>query len=209
MRRSRGKPSFKADLRLLEDLRKFEPLVVVSPVGVNGGLYTHKAICPVEGSVEMDGGKVVLDPARHVGLMDVQKTHYPFRTFWRWATFGGYDAAGRLVGMNICKNFIRDDERYNENCTWVDGRLTPISAARFEYEEGDLTSPWSLTTTGGELDVEFVPAGERAGKINLGILMSDFHQPYGEFRGTMLGPDGERIAIDGQFGVCEHHLARF
>lgn len=209
IRQSRGKPSIKADLRLLEDLDRFEPLVVVSPVGLNRGLYTHKAACPAEGVVEIGGKKVVLDPVKHVGLMDVQKTHYPFDTFWKWSTFAGYDGDGRLIAMNVCQNFIEDDEQYNENCTWVDGKLTPMSAARFTYDENDLMAPWNVRTTGGELDVEFTPAGERVGKINLGLIMSDFHQPFGSFEGTMKGPDGETVRVDGQFGVCEHHLARF
>ena len=144
IKQSRGKPSIKADLRLLEDLDRFEPLVVVSPVGLNRGLYTHKAACPAEGVVEIGGKKVVLDPAKHVGLMDVQKTHYPFDTFWKWSTFAGYDEDGRLIAMNVCQNFIEDDERYNENCTWVDGKLTPMSAARFTYDENDLMAPWNV-----------------------------------------------------------------
>ena len=206
---SRKKPAVKAELTMLEDLSRFEPLVVVSPIGEDRLLYTHKDACPVEGRVEIGGKRVELDPARHVALMDVQKTYYPFNTFWKWSTFGGYDGEGRLLAMNICQNFITDDERYNENCTWVDGKITPMSAARFDYDECDLMAPWRLATTGGELDVEFAPAGERVGKVNLGVIMSDFHQPFGEFAGSMAGPGTARLDVKGLFGLCEHHLARF
>jgi hypothetical protein len=209
IRASRKKPSVKAEIRMLEQLARFEPLVVVSPIAGNRALYTHKNACPVEGLVEIGGKAVELDPGRHVALMDVQKTYYPFNTFWKWSTFGGYDEGGRLLAMNVCQNFIEDDERYNENCTWVDGNITPLPAARFDFDESDLLAGWKLRTTGGELDVEFTPAGERVGKISLGVIMSDFHQPFGQFKGTMSGPGGVSLDVNGQFGLCEHHLARF
>ena len=209
IKEKRNRPSVLADVRFIEDLDKFEPLVVVSPVSDNRPLYTHKAACPVEGTITIGGNEIELDPAKHVGLMDVQKTFYPYDTFWKWATFGGYDEKGRLLAVNACQNFITDDEKYNENCTWVDGKITPVSAARFEFDEDDLMKPWTIQTTAGEIDLTFKPQGERVGKTNLGVLLTDFHQPFGEFEGKMIGPDGEFLDVEGMFGVCEHHLARF
>lgn len=209
IKQKRGRPSVSADIRLIEDLSKIEPLVVVSPVADNRPLYTHKVAAPVEGTVVFGDTRVELDPEKNVGLMDVQKTFYPYDTFWNWATFGGYDHSGRLLGMNACRNFIVDDEDYNENCTWVDGKINFLSAARFEFNEYDLLGPWRVACTGGDLDVTFKPEGERKGNTNAGLIMSDFHQPFGLFTGEMTGPDGEGIEIDGMFGVCEQHLARF
>jgi hypothetical protein len=203
------KPAIDAEIFVLEDLVRFQPLVVVSPVGPNRPLYTHKSACPVEGKVKLGDRLVVLDPDRDVALMDVQKTFYPYNTFWKWTTFGGRDADGRLIGMNACQNFIADDERYNENCTWVDGEITLASATRFAYDEDALLEPWKITASGGDMDLEFKPEGQRQGKINFGVLMSDFHQPFGTFSGTMAGPGGSTVEVDGPFGLCEHHLARF
>ncbi|MBU4217474.1 MAG: DUF2804 domain-containing protein [Actinobacteria bacterium] len=209
IRGTRKKPRVEADIYLLEDIDRVEPLVVVSPVSENRPLYTHKVACPVEGVVKLGGERIVLDPENVVGLMDVQKTYYPYHTFWKWATFGGYDRQGRMIAMNACRNFISDDEKYNENCTWVDGRITLLPAARFDFDENALMDPWSVVTTDGGLDVTFQPSGERHGKTNIGVVMSNFHQPFGEFTGKMPGPDSEKIDIDGVFGLCEHHLARF
>jgi hypothetical protein len=204
-----GKPPVDAEIFVLEDIKRYQPLVVVSPVAPNRPLYTHKTACPVEGRVTLGGREVVLDPASDVALMDVQKTFYPFDTFWKWTTFGGRDGAGRLIGMNACQNFITDDENYNENCTWVDGEITLASAARFHFDENALMKPWKIATTAGDIDLEFQPQGERKGKMNLGLVMSDFHQPFGTFKGTVAGPGGSEVEVDGPFGLCEHHLARF
>jgi hypothetical protein len=202
-------PSVEAELFVHEDLDRYQPLVQVSPVSRNRPFYTHKNACPVEGRVVLGGREITLDPARDVAVMDVQKTYYPYRTFWKWATFGGYDSGGRLVGMNACENFITDDEVYNENCTWVDGVITKLSAARFEFNQSALMEPWRVYTTGGEMKLDFLPEGERKGCINAGVLMSDFHQPFGKFSGNMAGPDGTTVEVEGLFGLCEHHLARF
>ena len=206
---TRKKPRVQVDMYLLEDIDSVQPLVVVSPVDENRPLYTHKVACPVEGMVMIGDEKIRLDPEKDIGLMDVQKTFYPYHTFWKWATFGGYDARGRLIALNACQNFISDDEKYNENCTWVDGKITLLTAARFEFDEKALMEPWSVETTDGGLEVTFRPAGERRGRTNLGVVMSDFHQPFGEFTGKMPGRGQEEIVVDGAFGLCEHHLARF
>lgn len=205
----RGKPPVQAEVFALEDIERYKPLVQVSPVAANRPLYTHKAAVPVEGRVSLGSQDIILDPETDVALMDVQKTYYPYRTFWKWTTFGGRDGAGRLIGMNACQNFITDDENYNENCTWVDGEITLLSAARFLYDENALLDPWKISTTAGEMDLTFKPQGERAGKISAGVLMSDFHQPFGTFEGRMAGPGESTIQVDGTFGLCEHHLARF
>lgn len=206
---TRKKPAVKFEMRMIEDLTSIEPLVIASPVAPNRPLYTHKVVAPVEGRVEIGDKVVELDPSKDVALLDEQKTFYPYKTFWRWSTFGGYDAKGRLIGMNACQNFIEDDERYNENCTWVDGKLTLLPAARFEFDSSDVMKEWRVSTTDGGLDVKFRPQGERHGKISLGVIMSDFHQPFGRYDGKMPGPGGESVEVEGPIGLCEQHLARF
>jgi hypothetical protein len=183
--------------------------VIVSPVSDNRPLYTHKAAAPVEGKIVFGDKEVRLHPEKDVGLMDVQKTYYPYRTFWNWSTFAGHDESGRFIAMNACQNFIEDDEVYNENCTWVDGEITLLGAVKFDFDRNDLLKPWKIKAPGGGLDLTFKPEGKRVGRVNAGVLMSDFNQPFGKFTGTMAGPGGKEVEVDGPFGLCEWHLARF
>ncbi len=205
----KGKPEINAEIYLLENLERLQPLVIVSPISQNRPLYTHKSATPVEGKILIGDREIRLHPEKDVGLMDVQKTYYPYHTFWNWATFAGHDASGRFLAMNACENIIKDDAVFNENCTWVDGEITLIGAVRFEFDRLDLMKPWRITAPDGGLDMTFTPEGERRGKVNAGFIMSDFHQPFGKFRGTMAGPGGSVIEVDGPFGLCEWHLARF
>lgn len=205
---SRGIPAIQGEFRMLEDLSRFQPLVVVSPFASNRPLYTHKAACPVEGRVTVGGEVIELDPTRDVCLLDEQKAFYPYRSFWRWMTFAGYDGRGRLLAANLCHNNIADDERYSENCYWVDGRIFLTGAARFGYSEADVLGPWCIHTTDGSVDLEFRPRGERAERIRVGPLLSDFHQPFGLFRGR-LGKGEASLAVEDLFGLCEHHVTRY
>lgn len=205
----KGSPGVKAELYFHEDLDKLQPLIVVNPIDNNRPFYTHKIACPVEGSIDLNGKRIELLRDKHIGLMDVQKTYYKYNSFWKWAMFGGYDRRGRLIGMNACENVIADDDEFNENCTWVDGRITLMPAVRFNFEEDNHMEDWRIVSHDGMMDLVFKPVGARCDRLNAGIILTDFKQPYGNFQGYMPGPDGEQIKVDGLFGLCEHHIARF
>lgn len=205
----RGTPAITADLEALVDLTKNQPLIVVLPISENRPLHTHKMLCPVQGSVTVGDREYTLDAKTDVVLIDVQKTYYPFDTQWMWATCGGYDADGHLLGLNLVQNMITDDEQFNENGLWADGRLSMWGAARFTVDKSNILGPWRVRTTDGRCDLTFTPQGERAGKINLGVIKSDYHQPYGVFNGTVVDDDGRSFELRDFFGVTELHIARF
>jgi hypothetical protein len=91
----------------------------------------------------------------------------------------------------------------------VNGQLSTWKGARFTLDESQILRPWQIQTTDGGCRLEFIPQGERAGKINLGILKSDYHQPYGIFRGTVTDANGVQHQIEDFFGLTELHRARF
>ncbi len=209
IKEKKGLPAMRADIRLAEDLDTMEPLVQVSPVKPWRPLYTHKAALPAEGFVEVGGERLELDPARDIALMDEQKTFYPYFSFWEWSTAAGRDAAGRIVAFNLCRNMIADDETANENCLWVDGKISLLSAARFDFDQSDVMKKWKMRTTDSRVSLEFEPAGERAEKINLGLIKSDFHQPFGLYNGSITDDAGAVHPIENMFGLAEHHLTRY
>ena len=206
---SGNRPAVTGDLVLHEDVAVRQPLVVVLPVGPGRPMYTHKSVCPVSGTVTVGERRHELDATRDLALLDVQKTYYPYRTFWRWATFAGRDAFGRLLAINLVHNVIEDDERFNENTLWVDGALHPLSAARFEFNRNDLSRPWRLRTTDGRVDLVFTPVGRREGRVNVGAVMSDYKECFGRFDGTVTDAEGNSYPVDGLRGVAEDHEARF
>lgn len=201
-------PALSAQLVCHHDLDAITPLVVSLPVGGGRTMYSHKVPLPVSGVVRVAGRRITLDRASAVAILDIHKAHYPHHTYWRWATFAGHDAKGRLIGLNLTKNVVEDDARYNENAVWVDGQVTRLGPAVFEHER-DMMRPWRLATADGAVRLRFVPLGGRTEDLDVGVIRSRFHQLYGEFHGEIALPDGETLAIDGLHGLCEDHDARW
>ncbi|MCD4685361.1 MAG: DUF2804 domain-containing protein, partial [Anaerolineae bacterium] len=210
--RARNKlPAIQAEFTIHEDVTQTQPLIVVLPINnYRRPLYTHKAACPVTGSLRVGEQQWTFDPARDWALVDVQKTFYPYNgSFWKWAAFAGRDQDGVPVAVNLTHNMIRDDTQWNECCAWINGALHRLGAARFEYDPHATQQPWHITTTDGRVDLTFTPEGERAEEINIaGVVRSNFHQPFGTFRGTVLDDAGIAHHIDEAFGVTEHHMLK-
>lgn len=202
-------PSVQGEIRIFEDLNHMEPLVQVSPVTPVRPFYTHKVAAPAEGVIRLAEREINIDRKQDIALIDEQKTYYPYVSFWKWATGAGYNEYGELLAFNLCQNMIADDEEYNENCMWVDGKIFCLRAARFTFDEQNVLRPWKVKTADDSLDLQFIPSGERAEKINAGLILSDFHQPFGLYNGRFKD-EGYRIyPLVNCFGLAEHHQTRY
>ncbi len=206
---TRRTPAIRANLTFHEELGAVQPLVAVLEVSPNRPLHTHKVACPASGEIWVGDRRIELDRERDLVIVDVQNTYYPYSTVWRWATCAGYDKQGRLLAINLVRNMLPNQETNNENCLWVDGRLTPWGGAAFEFDPNNVTGPWQVTTSDHKCKVRLQPIGERAGKLNLGLVMSDYHAPIGLFSGTVVDAEGIEYAFDDLFGIAEYHRARF
>jgi hypothetical protein len=204
-----GKPGIHADLEFLADLSRHQPLEVTLRLAPNRPAYSHKMACPARGRVRIGDRAIELNEKRHLVLIDVHKAYYPYQMTWLWASGAGFDEQGRVVGFNLTHNCVADDEENNENGLWAGEKLSMFGAARFSLDEAKLTGPWRVETSDGRCKLDFHPEGERAGKINLGVVASDYHQPFGVFRGEAVDDDGKTHVIRDYFGVTEFHRARF
>lgn len=200
----KGRPEVRGRLRCLHALDRVKPLAVCLPLGEGRFMYSHKVALPLEGELAIGGERLRASPETSCAILDVHKAHYPHHTFWRWATFAGRDARGRLLALNLTKNVVTDDERWNENAVWCDGEVEPLGAARFSFNEKNVLAPWKLETSCGSVSLTFRPQGERKQSLKLGLIRSVFHQPYGAFTGTVRFR-GETLAIEQLFGLCEDH----
>ncbi len=202
-------PAVKGEVKVFEDLKTIEPLVQVSPVTQFRPFYTHKAAMPAEGTIKLGTKEIVMNQKQDIALIDEQKTYYPYTSFWKWATAAGYNEYGELLAFNLCQNMITDDEDFNENCMWVDGKIFCLKAARFKFEKDNVLHPWEVKTTDGYLDLLFTPSGERAEKINAGFIVSDFHQPFGMYNGRFKDENNRIYPLANLFGLAEHHVTRY
>ncbi|MBU1671771.1 MAG: DUF2804 domain-containing protein [Actinobacteria bacterium] len=202
------RPAIKAEVEVIEDLDRVQPLELISILRGDRPAYTHKVACPAAGKVTVGGKTHEFGESEGIAIIDVQKTFFPYTSFWHWATFGGHDPDGRLVALNTSRGInIRTDE-FHDNVLWVDGRMSFLGMPGFTFDESNVLDPWHIDAP-DSFRLEFQPLGERCGKVNVGIIMSDFHQPFGTFRGTATDSAGTVHEIDDYFGVVEFHRARY
>lgn len=204
-----GRPAVSAEVEVIEDLAVTEPLELISMLRGGRPAYTHKVACPAKAEVTVGGKSYSVDADDGIALIDASKAFFPYTSFWHWATCAGHDDEGRLVALNLGEGININAEEYNDNCLWVDGRMSFLGLPRFELDRNALLKPWHIETAGKRCMLDFAADGERHGKVNALVVMSDFHQPYGTFRGTATDSGDCVHRIDDYFGVVEHHIARY
>ncbi len=180
-----------------------EPLPVVTRVGLRQFNYTHKeAGLPVEGSIRLGDKVFAVNPDKPAGIMDYTFGYLARNTFWNWASGAGTDKGGRRIGFNLVQGV--NDTGFTENAFWVNGRLIKTDVIDFEYDDRNILSPWRIRSNDGKVNLTFRPEGERKADINLGVIASRFHQPFGTFEGTLR--DGLwTLKLADVSGFCEEH----
>lgn len=200
---SGGQPAVSAEITLGEDLSRIDPLIVSLPLGPNRNMFSHKAPTTASGIVRIGNDVAQLDEKRDLGIMDEHKAYYPYHTWWKWATFAGRDDQGRIVGINLTDNLVKDADRWNENAIWIDGKIQLLGAAEFEIDKSDYMKPWKMRERNGRAELEFLPDGDKTENKNLGLLRTFYHQPYGKFRGFFIDDSGTKHPVNDYYGVTE------
>lgn len=189
--------------RVTADAKGCEPEVVSIPFADNRGMYSHKACMRLEGTLQLGDETLEFGGSDSFVLMDDHKGYYPYVMRWDWVTGGGVDARGRRIGFNLTRNDSIDPARYNENCLWVDGRLHLLPPVRFVRRPELTPEVWEVRDESGEVAVDFVIEVDGYVKVNALVVESRYRGPFGFVRGFIRGPDGERVELDGLFGMGE------
>ena len=165
----------------------------VSSNGAGGYTWTRKcAGVPARGTVTVDGMCHALEAE---AVIDDTAGYHPRHTVWRWSAGVGRAVSGERVGWNLVEG-INDDPVGSERTVWVDGvpaEVGPTSIAesldRIRFADGT--------------ELSFRARATLAHRTRLGLLRSDYRQPFGDFAGTL--PGGMELAEG--FGVTESHDA--
>lgn len=203
---ARGFPGLRGHLRARTE--GVEPLVVAIPFAANRGMYSHKCALPAEGELRLGGSPLVLEAATSQLLMDDHKGFYPFVMQWDWVTAAGRDARRRRIAFNLTRNQSIDQDRFNENCLWIDGRAHLLPAVTFErtgFEPGDR---WTVRDAAGQVDLSFTVQVEGRLDIDAVVVKTDYQGPFGTFAGTLRADDGAEARVDGLFGMGERFWLR-
>ncbi len=183
------------------------PLTVVSDVGHGSGAHgitVKGAGLVARGTVAVEGRNYALEDAR--ACVDWTEASFPRHTAWFWAAGAGLSVAGQPLGFNLAFG-IHDDVhgRFNENALWLDGVPSALPGVTFTPGEG--SSPWTVHSEDGSVDLVFEPRGERGEKVKLLLVRSRFRQAFGTFTGRLRDARGRVARLESVPGVAEDHEA--
>ena len=205
---SEGLPRIAGRFRCLEPLGTSEPIVVCLPLPGRAAMYSHKYTCPIEGSMTLGRAHVDFPAQISYGLIDIHQGYYPVVMKWHWATDGGRAPDGRRLGFNLTDNQVEDQQAYNENCVWRDGRLCLLPPVAFSFDRRDHLEPWAIRDRDGMVQLTFQPEVVRTVDLNALLLRSRYRAPFGAFSGRLRTGDGDEIEVDDWFGMCEDFYLR-
>jgi len=166
---------------------------VVSPHG-RSYIWTLKTPIVASGTVTIGG---VVHAIQAHGLVDDTDGYHARVTTWEWSAGVGTTTDGRRVAWNFVTG-VHDSPTNSERTLWVDGKATEIGPVAFSAALDEVTLPdWSA--------LRFTTESVREARENLGLVASDYRQPFGTASGT-LAPG---VTLAEGHGVMERHSARW
>ncbi|MBE6715370.1 MAG: DUF2804 family protein [Ruminococcaceae bacterium] len=182
--------------------RVSKPSIVSIPFDSNRPLYSQKDLFKVEGYLEINGERFVADEST-AAIIDDHRGYYPRKSHYDWVTTMGrkeIDGKEQYFGFNLTRNQSINQDDYNENLIWFEGRSTLLTPVIFKHETPFL---WHIQDTKGMVDVTFDIGDEFLMKVTTGIINIDYHITFGELRGFVCDPDGNKYILDGMAGIGE------
>jgi hypothetical protein len=173
-----------------------EPVEVVSPHG-RSYIWTRKVPIRADGHVSLG---MEVRPVSALGLLDESAGYHARRTEWEWSAGVGTTVDGWPVAWNLVRG-VHDAETMSERTVWVHGRSAEVPPVRFTGRLDEVHGADGAT-------LHFAREATRAHRDRLGVISSDYVQPFGRFTGTL--PGGVELSgHEPAFGVMERHRARW
>jgi len=200
-------PDIEGNFEAFHDNGLAEPIVVSIPFGKNRGMYSHKCLMPVQGSLSIDGKKTQFLRKDSFAIIDDHKGFYPYVMKYDWITAAGFNDSGQLVGFNLTDNQSLDPEKYNENCLWLDGKLNLLPPVKFKRPDG-VEGNWLIRDKYGMVDLVFKPETMGTIDMNFLILKVKYWGPFGYCNGFIKGKTGTKVMVNEYFGMGEDKYVR-
>lgn len=161
------------------------PIEVVSPHGRQYA-WTRK-----RGAVTARG-RVLGRDVELTAIVDESAGYHARRTAWRWSAGAGVLQSGAPVAWNLVAG-LHDAVEASERTVWVAGEPREVAPVTFA-DDGS-----------GVGDLTFTAVASRTSRVRLGLVSSEYEQPFGTFSGSVPGAGPLRAG----WGVMERHEARW
>lgn len=184
------------------------PSVVSIPFGENKPLYSQKDLFALKGYVIVNGTKYETDD-ESTAIIDDHRGYYPYVAHYDWVTTMGkmdIDGKRQYFGFNLTRNQSINQNDYNENLIWFEGKTTLLTPVRFEHEE---YNKWHIRDVYGMVDIIFNIYDRFIMRLPGGLIDINYHITFGELSGYICDPDGNKYILDGMSGIGEDKSLRF
>ncbi len=192
-----GMLSYRVDLT-----RVSKPSIVSIPFGDNRPLYSQKDLFSVEGYIDYNGERFHATDAT-TAIIDDHRGYYPRRSHYDWVTTMGkkeIDGKEQYFAFNLTRNQSTDQDKFNENLIWFEGRTTLLTPVVFRHENDKL---WHVQDEHGMVDLTFDIGDEFLMRVPAKIIDINYHITFGTLRGYVCDPDGNKYDLDGMTGIGE------
>lgn len=188
--------------------RLSKPSIVSIPFGDNRPLYSQKDFFKADGKIVVNGETLHSD-ADTVAIVDDHRGYYPRRAHYDWVTAMGRLEGGKreFAAVNLTRNQSVDQERYNENLLWLEGRSSPLPPVKFvrgaESAAAGGKSIWTVRDEHDMVNVKFT-SRDMTSTITHALLVNvDYYIAFGNIEGYVRDEDGNRYILDGLAGIGE------
>lgn len=203
-----GEATIEYDFKLT---RISKPCVVSIPFPYsdNRTLYSQKDLFKAEGKLIINGEEMLTDE-ESTATIDDHRGYYPRKAHYDWvATMGMCDVDGekKYIGFNLTHNQSTDEEAYNENIIFMEGKTSLLPPVRFtrSIESKDFTdySEWTIKDEHDMVNLKFKVYGMNPMIMHAVVVNIDYYVVWGELEGYLRDEDGKKYDLTGMMGIGE------
>lgn len=189
--------------------RLSKPCVASIPFGKNRPLYSQKDFFKAEGRLVINGEEMLTDEDS-AAIVDDHRGYYPRHAHYDWVTTMGkcnVDGEEKWLAFNLTRNQSVDQEKYNENILWLEGKtsiLPPITFTRNpESKDFKDYSEWIVKDEHDMVNLKFKVYNMNPMIMHALVVNIDYYVAYGELEGYIRDEDGKKYVLDGMLGMGE------
>ena len=204
MRNVDKKVDFSCDITLTQTTDK--TMVIATPFDKKGHFYYNQKINLLKANGYFSLGKLKHNFTNgSFGVLDWGRGTWTYSNTWYWASLSGrYE--GHNYGFNLGYGF-GDTSSASENMFFYDNKAFKLDDVKFNIplnEKGkeDYLSPWTFTSSNGNINLTFTPILDRYANTNALIIQSLQHQVFGRFSGDIT-VEGKTYHFENLLGFAE------
>ena len=179
------------------------------PYSDNRTLYSQKDLFKAEGKLIINGEEMITDEDS-AAIIDDHRGYYPRKAHYDWvSTMGTININGekKMFGFNLTHNQSTNEEDYNENLIFLEGRtslLPPVKFTRSIASKDYVNySEWDVKDEHDMVNLKFKVYGVNPMIMHAGVVNIDYYVAWGELEGYLRDEDGTKYILDGMMGIGE------